>query len=349
MVQDELSTTTPLSSSSTSHAHRRVTIRDVAKEAGVSASTVSRAFARPDRVSAATSKRIFAAAQRLGYHDDAVENVPLRSAKGMIGIIVPDVTNQFFSDLVRSAHQICSQHHYCLSIYESRESPLVERETFDRMAPHVDGVLLASSRMPDAMIRKCAQTRPLVLANRRVRGVNSVIFDMTDGVDQLASYIQRAGFTTMTYLDGPANSWSVGVRWNAIKAACAERGIIIRRIWPNAPTFDGGKCTVDRFLEHPTPMVVAHNDLMALGFMAAMRTRGYEAPHDFSIAGFDNGALAELSQPQLTTVRLASPLVGAKSAQLLLQRIHGDQHDVEYLAVRTSLVMRGSVCAATAA
>ncbi|NEG69487.1 LacI family DNA-binding transcriptional regulator [Bifidobacterium choloepi] len=339
---DDEDTHGTLDETTTESSGHKVTIRDVARAAGVSPSTVSRAFAKPDRVSAATTRRIFEAAAKLGYHSEEVENVPLRGTKGMIGVIVPDVANQFFSDLIRSIHGVVSREGFCLSIYESRESPLVERETFDRMAAHVDGVILGSSRMPDSMVRKCAQTRPLVLTNRQVLGVNSVVFDVTNGVRQLTDYIRKAGFTTMTYLDGPASSWSVGTRWNAIRKACAERNIIIRRVWPNAPTFEGGKVAASHYLEHPTTMVVAHNDLMALGFLSAMRHLGFEAPRDFSIAGFDNGALAEISQPQLTTVKQPSQIIGAKAAQMLLERIHGDRHGTEYLTLPTSLITRDS-------
>lgn len=320
----------------------KVTIRDVAREAGVSPSTVSRAFARPDRVSAATAKLIFEVADRLGYHLDPVETVPSRGRKGAIGIIVPDIANQFFSDVIRAVQQECVSRDHALMVAESRESASWERTAFDRMIEHVDGVILTSSRMPDAMIRKCAQTRPVVLTNRVVRGVDGVAFDIQVGVGQLADHIAKLGVRKVTYIDGPASSWSVGVRWNAFSQACEERGIAVRRLWPGAATFEGGFSFARRYLEEPTDMVVAHNDLMALGFIAAMRRTGRQCPRDFAVAGFDNDLVGQISQPSLTTVRQPTSLVGQRAARMLLARLAGDPHETGLTTVATSLVARES-------
>ena len=322
----------------------KVTIRDVAKAAGVSASTVSRAFARPDRVSAATTKRIFAAADELGYHEDKIETVPLRGRKNAIAIIVPDIANQFFSDLIRAVQRECVAKGFMLIVAESRESASLERESFDRVAPNVDGVILTSSRMPDAMVRKCAQTRPVVVANRIVRGVDSVVIDVTDGACQLAKHIAEQGYKRVTYIDGPATSWSVGVRWNVFSQMCAKCGITARRLWPGSPTFEGGYAFAQRYLEDPTGAVVAHNDLMAIGFIAAMRRKGYDCPEDFIIAGFDNDSIAQLSFPPLTSVRQSSASLGAEAAALLIEHLHGPQSQISQLTVSTSLAVRESTC-----
>lgn len=109
----------------------RVTIREVADKAGVSPSTVSRAFARPDRVSAATTKRIFAAADALGYYTEPVDTVPSRTLRGMIAIIVPDIANQFFSDIIRSVQHEFNLAGFALIVAESEESASREREAFN--------------------------------------------------------------------------------------------------------------------------------------------------------------------------------------------------------------------------
>jgi len=325
-----------------SGARGRVTIRDVARLAGVSPSTVSRAFARPDRVSAATTRRIFAAADQLGYHAAPVETVPSRGRRGLIAIIVPDIANEFFSDIIRGVERECSNHGLALIVSESRENASLERAAFDKVMNYADGVILTSSRMPDSMIRKCAQSRPVVVVNRAVRGVPSVLIDNEPGVRQAIECLHANGVGGVTYLDGPASSWSVGVRWNTIAAACKARGMEVRRLWPGSPTFEGGFAFADKFMQHPTHAVIAHNDLMAIGFMAAMRRFGLEAPKDYQIIGFDDDIVARVSEPTLTSIRVSLPILAARASRLLFARLDGRRPESEIFRIPSALVLRGS-------
>lgn len=341
-AQDTQAPDTQASGNRTPAEPAKVTIRDVAKLAGVSPSTVSRAFAKPDRVSAATTKRIFEAADRLGYHADPVETVPSRGQHGLIAIIVPDIANEFFSDIIRGVERECANHGLNLIVSESRENASLERAAFDKVVAYADGVILTSSRMPDSMIRKCAQSRPVVVINRAVRGVHSVLIDNAPGVQQAVDYLRAHGVDGVTYLDGPATSWSVGVRWNTIAAACKAQGMEVRRLWPGSPTFEGGFAFAEKYAQHPTEAVIAHNDLMAIGFMAAMRRRGKEAPRDYQIIGFDDDIVARVSEPTLTSIRVSLPILASRAARLLFARINGERQDAELFRIPSALVLRGS-------
>lgn len=321
----------------------RVTVREVADRAGVSPSTVSRAFARPDRVSAATTKRIFAAADALGYYTEPVDTVPSRTLRGMVAIIVPDIANQFFSDIIRSVQHECNKAGFALIVAESEESATRERAAFNKIAAYVDGVILTSSRMPEAMIRKCAQTRPIVVVNRTVRGVPSVAVDITTGIRQAVDLLVSMGFDRVTYLDGPSSSWSVGVRWNHTSQEFRKRGVTVRRIWPGSPTFVGGYAMVGQYLKDPTGAVIAHNDLMALGFMAAMRRQGHRCPEDYVIIGFDNDTMAQVSEPSLSSVGNSPPKLGKAAAGLLLDRLNGRTGLEHCIMLPSYLIIRESV------
>lgn len=321
----------------------RVTIREVAEKAGVSPSTVSRAFARPDRVSAATTRRIFVAADALGYYTELVDTVPSRTLRGMVAIIVPDIANQFFSDIIRSVQHECNEAGFALIVAESEESATRERAAFNKIAAYVDGVILTSSRMPEAMIRKCAQTRPIVVVNRTVRGVPSVAINITIGIRQAVDLLVSMGFERVTYLDGPSSSWSVGVRWNHTSEEFRKRGVTVRRIWPGSPTFVGGYAMVGRYLKDPTGAVIAHNDLMALGFMAAMRRHGRRCPEDYVIIGFDNDTMAQVSEPPLSSVGNSPPKLGKTAATLLLERLNGRTDMGQSIMVPSYLIVRESV------
>ncbi|OZG58319.1 LacI family transcriptional regulator [Bifidobacterium tissieri] len=320
----------------------KVTIRDVAKAAGVSPSTVSRAFSMPGRVSPATTKRIFQVADELGYHEIPVESRPSSGHKGLVAIIVPDMTNQFFTDIVRSVQQECARQDMGLLVSESCESASMERVAFDRAVYYADGAILASSRMPDSMIRKCAQVKPVVVTNRIIRGVSSVVTDVSQGMRQAATHLKGLGFDRLTYLDGPAHSWSAGVCWTELTQACSEEGLKIKRFWPGVPTYEGGFQMAREYLRNPTGAVVAYNDMMALGFIAAMRKNGYECPRDYSIIGIDDDIVGRLAWPALTTIHRSTRLLGSQAARTLLARFSKGEMGTPVQSTPTKLVIRES-------
>lgn len=320
----------------------KVTIRDVAKAAGVSPSTVSRAFSMPGRVSSATTKKIFEVADQLGYHDIPIESRPSVGHKALLAIIVPDLSNQFFTDIIRAVQFECEQKEYGLLVSESRESATREREAFNRAVYYADGVILASSRMPDSMIRKCAQVKPVVVTNRIIRGVPSIVTDVRQGMVQAVTHLQELGFTKISYLDGPAHSWSAGICWSTLTQVCAEQGMKLKRYWPGIPTFEGGFLFAKQYLANPTGAIIAYNDMMALGFIAAMRQNGKECPRDFSIIGIDDDIVGKLAWPALTTIHRSTRLLGKQAAWTLLSHFGTDYEKNIVLNTPTSLVIRNS-------
>ena len=173
------------------------------------------------------------------------------------------------------------------------------------------------------MIRKCAQLRPLVSVNRNVRGVSSISIDSSKGACQAVDYLHSLGFRSLTYLDGPAASWSGGIRWRHIFNEGEAKGMNVKRSLPCAPTFYGGYSFAEKYLENPTGAVIAHNDLMAIGLIVALRRLGCECPRDVSVIGFDNDIMSMVSSPPLTTIHMSLSVLGRGAADLLIQRLSG--------------------------
>ncbi|MCT6837971.1 MAG: substrate-binding domain-containing protein, partial [Bifidobacteriales bacterium] len=121
--------------------------------------------------------------------------------------------------------------------------------------------------------------------NRDVRGVSSISSDSSKGACQAVDYLHSLGFRSLTYLDGPAASWSGGIRWRHIFNECDAKGMNVKRSLPCAPTFYGGYSFAEKYLENPTGAVIAHNDLMAIGLIVALRRLGCECPRDVSVIG----------------------------------------------------------------
>lgn len=302
-------TTTPGSSPNTSspNVRKAVTIRDVARLVGVSPSTVSRAFARPGRVSAETARRIRDAADKLGYRVKTVTSLNMTDSEhlnGLIAITVADLGNPIFADYVKSAQHECLRKGFGLLVIDFEETNLIERKALNLAMGHVDGLILTSSRSSDATVRKLAEIKPLIALNRPIRGVQSIIPDARQGLSEAIEHLMQLGHDEVTYLSGPEASWQDGRRWRTLSELCARSGIRLRRVASEAPSYSGGYRYSDEFMRNPTTAVIAYNDILAIGFIKALQARGIRIPEEISVIGIDDTPVSSLVTPALSTVRL---------------------------------------------
>lgn len=297
---------------------RRATIYDVAAAADVSPSTVSRAFSKPGRVSAATADRIRRVAEALGYHHTPHPRLQTSTTTGMLAVVVADLTNPFFLDIIRGARHEASLRRNTVLVIDAQESLDDEREAVQRVAPFVDGIVLATSRMNESAIRSVARQRALVVLNRPMPDVPSVVTDNARGMHLAVEHLARLGHRTLTYLAGPEASWADSMRWRSIAEAAGELGLRVRRLGPFAPTAEGGAAAVGDHLARPSTGVVAYNDLMAMGFIEELAARGIRTPDDVSVIGFDDSSDRRFGDPVLTTVAVPHLVLGRFAVQILL-------------------------------
>lgn len=316
------------------------TIYDVAARAGVNPSTVSRALSKPGRVSAATEARIRRAAEELDFRVNPIARALLTGRTRTIGLVVADATNPAVFGIVRGAEEVASAQDYTLVIAESRGDPDAEVATTDRLLLSVDGLILATTRLPDERIRSLAARKPVVLVNRRLDGVDAVLPDVESGVTALVAHLDALGHRSVVYLAGAQGSWISERRWAAVRRAAAARSMSVAQWGPHAPTIDGGRALAPRILDESHTAVVAFNDLMAIGAMQAVIQRGAAVPGDVSIAGFDDIFGSEFIVPALTTVRTPFEAAGRNAAGALLQRFDGVSWEPELLG--TELIVRDS-------
>lgn len=286
----------------------RPTIYDVAREAGVSASTVSRAYARPGRVNAETARRVFAAAERLGYRWDRLHghHAAEQAQRHAIGLIVADVTNPFYGDIIKGAYEAAREAGHQLILSHTSESPEVERETIERELEQVDGIVIASSRMTDSALRMMAKQKPVTLLNRIIPEVACVVNDHHRGIRRATEYLCTLGHERIHYVAGPETSWSDGVRWRALRDATAALGLDARRVGPHEPTVLAGIGAARQIARLDATAVLAYNDQLAIGVMKGLRKLAIAVPEDISVIGIDNIMVDELVEPTLTTI--AAPL-----------------------------------------
>jgi LacI family transcriptional regulator len=323
---------------------QRPTIYDVAREAGVAASTVSRAYARPGRVSAQTARVVFEAAERLGYRTDRLDG---RGPAGTlrtraIGLVVADVTNPFYGEIIKGAYEAARADGYLLILSHTAESPEVERESIESELGAVDALVIASSRMSDAALRMIAKQKATVLLNRAIPEVCCLIPDNPRGVRRAAEHLGMLGHRSILYLAGPEESWSEGVRWRALREAGHGLELELRRLGPNPPTVAAGFDRARRVADGGATAVLAYNDQLAIGVIKGLRTLGLRVPGDVSVVGFDNIPFGELIDPPLTTV--AAPLrhMGATGVRNCIAVLRGARPSAPPLVLPVRFVERRS-------
>jgi DNA-binding LacI/PurR family transcriptional regulator len=321
---------------------QRPTIYDVARAAGVAASTVSRAYARPGRVNSDTARAIFEAAERIGYRSARITGSVGRRT-GAVALTISDITNPFYNEIIKGASEAARVAGYALLLADTSESGHFEREAVERTLDLVEGVLLTSSRMSDSAIRMIAKQKPVVLLNRQMPDISCITIDNPRGVRRAAEHLGMLGHRTITYVAGPQASWTDGVRWRSLREAAHELELRVHRIDPeDAPTVATGYRTATRLAAEGATAVLAFNDALAVGVMKGLRQRGLDVPGDVSVVGFDNVLLGEVVEPPLTTVTAPMRKAGAAGVGNVMALARGATADGTTLVLPVELVVRGS-------
>ena len=302
----------------TSDPSRDVTLQDVAREAGVAVSTVSRALSNPERVNRRTREHVLAVAQRLDYQPNRLARALPSGRTQILALLVPDVTNPHNFALVHGAEAQARAAGYTLVVADTQGEPELETAQTERLGGLVDGMVFTSSRVSDEALARLRGRRPVVLFNRPAEGIDCVLTDVADGGRQVVEHLAALGHTSIAYLGGPANAWSDGQRWAALASGAERAGIAATRVGPFAATLAGGTAAADVGLATGATALVAFNDLMAIGVLQRLERRGVRVPEAVSVVGHDDIFGADFCNPPLTTVASPSEHAGRVLIDLLL-------------------------------
>jgi LacI family transcriptional regulator len=317
-----------------------VTINQVAAAAGVSKSTVSRAFSRPEMITAETVAHVMEVAKKLGYVPNHTARALSTGRAGTVAIVVPDIANPFFPPLIRGAQAAADQAGFSLLLGDSDEDPTREDVLVSKFGPQTDGIVLASSRMTEEQIRAHAERRPLVLINRDVEGLPRVLIDTATGIAAAVEHLAELGHQHIVYVSGPTSSWSNTERRRAVRAAGRRLGLKISAVAARRSTYEAGVQRVEEILGSGASAAIAFDDLLAQGILAGLATRGISVPAQFSVIGCDD-VLAATTYPPLTTVSAHGGDAGRNAVDLLVSSLDGNQADARRV-LSTSLVLRST-------
>ena len=299
-----------------------VTLRDVARAAGVSPATASRALADPGAVASARRARVLRAADDLGYRPPGDEHAPARRTR-RLGVIVPDMENPFFSGVVKGIQQRARASGVTVLVADADEDSQVEAELVEHLTPDVDGFVLCSPRMSDRALASLAARSggpAVLLMNRDAPGLRCLTVDNVDGVRQALEHLHALGHRRIAYAGGPTDSWSDRERRRGLAAVVASRPDVDLVDLGHFPAvFAGGVAAADLVTASGATAVLAYNDLVALGILDRLRLRGVPVPERVSVVGFDDVPAATQVTPALTTVAIPLRLLGRTAVDTLLQ------------------------------
>lgn len=329
------------------------TIKDVAKLANVSPSTVSRVVANSSRISEETKRKVRAALSELNYHPNVFARGLVTNTTGALGILIPPSRNEFFvnpffAEWMSGVSQIAREEGFDTLLSTSARS---EKEVLDRMirGRRVDGVLLLGSRHNDPVIRYVLENKfPAVLLGRPeddepIAYVNN---DNVTAAYQATKHLLGLGHERIGFLGGDQELLVTVDRVAGYRKALVEAGMEPDERMEVSSFFleQGGYLGMMRLLalnDRPTA-VLAADDVLAFGAMRAAAELGYALPDELAIVGFNDIRLAEIANPALTSVRVHMQELGVRVAQLLLDQIRRGDTTATSEIVRTELIIRKS-------
>lgn len=330
---------------------KRVTIDDVAREAGVSRQTVSRAINGKRDISEETRDRVLAVVRQLGFRPNRVAQSMITQRTYTIGVEVIDITNPVFAEIVRGTQDIAAEHGYNILLTNSNDDPDTAVQSLSNLVTHgVDGLIAMFPNVADRDIQAFAdEYRPVVLINRTVDHphINTVTIDIYQGAVMAVEHLIEQGHRAIGMVTNRFHPHSSKRRVTAYQNTLRAHRLEFDPRWIAyaPPTLQGGYQAAREMLQTFPALtaIFGYNDLMSIGVLRACHDLGYRVPQDCAIVGFDDLPLSEMMAPSLTTIHYDKYHLGKQAMRRVLAMIEADEmpaDTVEQLPVR--LIQRES-------
>ncbi len=324
-------------------------ITDVAAAAGVSVATVSRVLSDKPHVRPEVRARVLAAARELDYQPSRVARSLRLQRSQVFGLIIPDIQNPFFTALARAVEDVAHRHQYAVFLCNTDEDAEKERLYTGLMeAEQVAGVIIAPTLETESPCRWLVKAGiPVVAIDRRLSGlaVDTVLVNNAECARALTAHLLDEGHARVAGLFGPAATTTGRERFDGYAAALAQAGLALHMddVRRGLYTEETGLRLTLELLEQPDPprALLAANNLLATGALAAAQRRGLRLPDDLALAVIGETPCTRLAQPALTTARLPVYAMGVTAATLLLERMSNRR--AEQSAPPREVILNGDV------
>ncbi|CAM4177388.1 LacI family DNA-binding transcriptional regulator [Kibdelosporangium persicum] len=320
---------------------KRITIRDVAKSAGVSYQTVSRALNDKGEIDTSTKQRVLDTARRLGYRPSRFARGLVRQDSTSVGLVIPNLLNPYFTEVAAGALAAARRRDWHVVVYDTAEDEEQELSTLAVLGSQVDAVVGYFSQ-PGPVIDQYTSGMPVVQIGRTdVAGrFGEIRVDGEQGVHAAIAHLAASGRRRIGMLDHDHHG-EASVRYSWYADAMREHGLPTF-VTPAAQSIEGGQRAMAAMLEkHPDlDAIFTYNDVIAIGAMFQARLLGRRVPADFAVIGFDGLAIGTMVEPPLSSVRIDTRRVGAIAIDQVGQLLDGVKPEVA--TVRATFLLRGS-------
>lgn len=331
-----------------------ITITEVAKEAGVSITTVSRVLNNNYPVKKETRDKIEKAIEKLNYKPNAMARSLITKKTANIGVIVPGITNLFFPTIVEAISEFTKKSGYSISLSSTGGDSKVEMELVDVMvSKQVDGLISIDPSiecLESGFYTEIAENTPVLVVNASPNGYkcNFVCYDEEVGTTEAFQYLKKLGHSKIAFVRG-SKSYSYDIKEKIYEKFVSENGFkyqrVIRLPFGNSlEVVETAKKHIKSLFEseeRPTA-IFACNDLMAVGAVHACNDLGLKVPEDVSVIGFDNTIISDISSPRITSVDQNMKEIGHRAALELLDIIENDIKVRKTIILDTNLVIKDS-------
>ncbi|MDE1240144.1 substrate-binding domain-containing protein [Vibrio aestuarianus] len=327
------------------------TIKDVAREAGVSVATVSRVINKSPKASQTSIDSVTAAMSKLGYRPNAAARALVSQSTDTIGVLVSDVSDPFFGTLVKAVDNVAHDNGKHLLIGNGYHRAEEERQAIELLInSRCDAFVIHSKGLSDQeLVAYATEVKSMVLINRYIPELaeRCISLDNAKGAYLATEYLIRHGHRKIAYIGSSHNIEDATDRCTGYKAALKDHAIELTAsyIESSDPNSEGGEQAMTNLLIKSLDItaIVAYNDNMAAGALNILEENGVKSPEEISVIGFDDALIARYVRPRLTTIRYPIEMMAEKAAKLALHLARGDVIEKEPMIFSPTLVRRNSV------
>jgi len=325
---------------------RRVSIKDIAKIAGVSQSTVSRVINKPHEVSEELRKKVMRVIKMFDYTPNSVARGLRKGSTKVIGVIIPDITNPFFPAIVRGIEDFLKKKGYSLILCNSDQDIEEEKKLLKLLySKNVDGVIFTGSGEYNPNIELfMSKDIPLVFLDRiydKKSFASYVVVDNVKGMFELMGYLVKSGYRSFALLNGNKETFSAKARYEGFLKAVKKYNIKDFEIIFGKFTYESGHRMVEKLSKIPE-VLVCGNDLIAYGVIDKIEKLGLVIPNDAGVTGFDDISFSRHYKPPLTTVRQPVYELGKKAAELIFKMIESKFYKPQGIILNPEVIIRES-------